>query len=76
VARFAPQENLFETAVGGDDVIRNHLASYLRPSSKNNASDKADTAGLEAVNIGSWTLRGRTGATMLRPDVANKRIEN
>jgi hypothetical protein len=23
------QENLFETAVGGDDVIRNHLAPYL-----------------------------------------------
>jgi hypothetical protein len=23
------QENLFETAVGVDDVIRNHLASYL-----------------------------------------------
>jgi hypothetical protein len=23
------QENLFETAVGCDDVVRNHLASYL-----------------------------------------------
>ena len=23
------QENLFETAVSGDDIIRNHLASYL-----------------------------------------------
>jgi hypothetical protein len=23
------QENLFETAVGGDDVVRNHLACYL-----------------------------------------------
>jgi hypothetical protein len=23
------QENLFETAVAGDDIIRNHLASYL-----------------------------------------------
>jgi hypothetical protein len=23
------QESLFETAVAGDDIIRNHLASYL-----------------------------------------------
>lgn len=23
------QENLFETAAAGDDIVRNHLASYL-----------------------------------------------
>jgi hypothetical protein len=23
------QENLFETAVGDDDIVRNHLATYL-----------------------------------------------
>jgi hypothetical protein len=25
----AVQENLFETAVGDDDIVRNHLATYL-----------------------------------------------
>jgi hypothetical protein len=44
--------------VGGDDVVRNHLASYLHDHHPRTAyPDKADTAGLKPVNVGSWTLR-------------------
>ena len=48
------QENLFETAVAGDNIMRSHLASVpARPPSENGSSGKADTVCLE--------LRGRHG---------------
>ena len=66
------QENLFETAVGDDDIVRNHLGVLsARPSSKNGASDKAGTSSLSS-RILVPVLAARSSVQMSRNKIIEK----
>jgi hypothetical protein len=48
------QESLFETAVGGEVIIRNHLASYLHDHHPKTAHpEKAGAVSLKWTNVSS-----------------------